>query len=267
MTLFAIFLVAAIQGITEFLPVSSSGHLIILPAITGLNDQGQAIDVAVHVGTLFAVMLYFRSDVKSILGGMPRLATGKMDTFGSRLLFLLILSTVPVVCVGVLIKLSGLNDSLRSISVVGWTTLIFGIVLWCSDQIGPVEKKGEDLTIKDALIIGLWQAIALVPGTSRSGIAITGARFLGYSRHEAARIAMLMSIPAILASGSYLAAETIAGANAVLLRDGAVAAAFSFLAALLALRFMMTLLRTVSFTPYVIYRILLGLLLLGIAYL
>ncbi|MCY3982532.1 MAG: undecaprenyl-diphosphate phosphatase [Roseovarius sp.] len=266
MTLFAIVLVAAIQGITEFLPVSSSGHLIILPAITGLDDQGQAIDVAVHVGTLFAVMLYFRSDVKSIFGGMRRLATGKMDTLGSRLLLLLILATIPVVCAGALMKLSGLNDSLRSISVVGWTTLIFGIVLWWSDQIGPVKKKGEDLTVKDAMIIGLWQAIALVPGTSRSGIAITGARFLGYSRQEAARIAMLMSIPAIISSAGYLTLETIEGANTALLRDGAIAAAFSFLAALLALRFMMTLLRTVSFTPYVIYRMFLGLLLLGIAY-
>jgi len=266
MPLFHLILVAVIQGLTEFLPVSSSGHLILLPALTGLDDQGQAIDVAVHVGTLFAVMLYFRSDVRLALGGLPRALTGRIDTEGARLAFLLIVSSIPVVAFGVLLKLTGLDTMLRSVAVIGWTMLIFAIVLYWADRAGGVTRKTEDWSLRDAMVMGVWQAIALIPGTSRSGITITGARFLGYARHDAARLAMLMSIPVILESGILLAGETAYQANMALLRDGAIAAAFAFLAALLALSIMMRLLRSVSFTPYVIYRVALGLGLLWIAY-
>jgi len=119
MPLFHLILVAAIQGLTEFLPVSSSGHLILLPHLTGLDDQGQAIDVAVHVGTLFAVILYFWSDVKLALSGLPRAMLGKIDTEGSKLAFLLVISSIPVVAFGLLLKLTGLDEALRSITVIG----------------------------------------------------------------------------------------------------------------------------------------------------
>ncbi|MDV4144581.1 undecaprenyl-diphosphate phosphatase [Shimia sp. FJ5] len=266
MSFFHILLVAIIQGVTEFLPVSSSGHLILLPNLTGLDDQGQAIDVAVHVGTLGAVVLFFWADVRIALAGLPRLLTGKIDTPGSRLAFLLIIATIPVVIAGLILKLTGLSDAMRSITVIGWTMLGFGLVLWWIDQTGASEKTTEDWSLRDAITLGLWQAVALVPGTSRSGITITGARYLGYGRSEAARIAMLMSIPTILASGTLLGIEVAGNADMATARDGAIAAAFAFVAALLALGIMMRLLKSVSYTPYVIYRVILGAVLLVIAY-
>lgn len=266
MPLFQLFLVAVIQGLTEFLPVSSSGHLILLPSLTDLPDQGLVIDVAVHVGTLVAVVVYFWSDVKMGLIGLGRLARGRADTPGARLALLLILATIPVIVAGLLLRLSGLDENMRSIAVIGWTMLVFGIVLYLADQRGPSDRTAEGWSLRHAIIMGLWQAVALIPGTSRSGITITGARFLGYGREDAARLAMLMSIPTILASGLLLGIEVAATADAAAARDGAIAAAFACVSAFLALAIMMRLLRTVSFTPYVIYRCALGVVLLVIAY-
>ncbi|WP_050605923.1 undecaprenyl-diphosphate phosphatase [Ruegeria sp. 6PALISEP08] len=266
MSLFHLILVAIIQGITEFLPISSSGHLILLPNLTGLEDQGQAIDVAVHVGTLGAVILYFWSDVKHALAGLPHALIGRTDTAQARLALGLIIATIPTVIAGLILHLTGLSDAMRSISVIGWTMLGFGLLLYWMDQKGPQIKEAADWGVRDAFIMGLWQILALIPGTSRSGITITGARQLGYTREDGARIAMLMSIPTILASGTLLALDVIRDADAQLARDGAIAAAFAFISALLALSLMMRLLRSVSFTPYVIYRVILGAILLFIAY-
>ncbi len=266
MSLFQLILAAIIQGITEFLPISSSGHLILLPSLTGMDDQGLAIDVAVHVGTLGAVILYFWSDVKQAVAGVPRALTGRIDTPQARLAMCLIIATIPTVIGGTILFNTGLFQSVRSMAVIGWTMLGFGLLLYWMDQKGPQTKKADDWGLRDAIIMGLWQALALIPGTSRSGITITGARQLGYNRQDGARIAMLMSIPTILASGVLLSAEVIREADAQLAKDGAIAAAFAFLSALLALTLMMRLLRSVSFTPYVIYRVILGAILLVIAY-
>lgn len=266
MTLFHLFLVAVIQGITEFLPVSSSGHLILLPKLTGIDDQGQTIDVAVHIGTLVAVVLYFWADVKSALNGTLRLVQGKIDTQGAFLSLCLIIATIPVVLLGLVLHVTGIDDMMRSTAVIGWTMLIFGLVLYWTDQKGETAKIAARWTIKDAVIMGLWQALALIPGTSRSGITISGARILGYAREDAAKLAMLMSIPTILASGALLGAEVVLDGNALIWRDAGIAVTFAFVAALLALSLMMRLLRSVSFTPYVIYRVILGIILLAIAY-
>ncbi len=266
MSLFHLLIVAVIQGLTEFLPISSSGHLILLPQLTSLEDQGQLIDVAVHVGTLFAVVLYFWSDVRDGLLGLPRAVTGRIDTPGAKLALGLIIATIPTVIFGAFLHFTGLSDALRSMAVIGWTMLGFGIVLYVADQWGPMKKETSDWGPRDALIMGLWQMLALIPGTSRSGITITGARQLGYTREEGARIAMLMSIPTIIASGLLLGAEMAIEANAAIMRDAAIAAAMAFASALLALTLMMRLLRSVSFTPYVIYRVILGVILLVIAY-
>jgi undecaprenyl-diphosphatase len=266
MTLFQLFLAAAIQGLTEFLPISSSGHLILLPALTGGPDQGLAIDVAVHLGTLLAVVLYFWADVKAGLIGLGRLARGKVDTPGAKLGLLLIVATIPVVIVGLVIKILGVDEMMRSVAVIGWTMLIFGIVLYWADMTGGNAKAADDWNMKDAIKMGLAQAIALIPGTSRSGITITAGRRLGYDREGSAKLAMLMSIPTIAASGVLLSADVIAEADWALARDGLIAAAFAFVAALLALSLMMRLLKSVSFTPYVIYRVVLGIVLLIYAY-
>ncbi len=266
MALTHLLILALIQGITEFLPISSSGHLILLPNLTGLTDQGQTLDVAVHVGTLLAVILYFRSDVKVVICGLGRLIQGRIDTQGAFWALCLIIATIPVVLVGLALKLSGLNDLLRSTAVIGWMMLIFGIVLYWADQTGPVTKRAESWSLKDATIMGLWQALALIPGTSRSGITITAGRQLGYDRESAARLSMLMSIPTILASGALLSVEVAQDANMALFKDAAIAAVFAFVSALLALKLMFKLLKSVSFTPYVIYRVVLGVVLLVIAY-
>lgn len=266
MSLFHLLLVAAIQGLTEFLPVSSSGHLILLPGLTGLKDQGQAIDVAVHIGTLGAVLLYFRSDVRIAFTGVADLARGRRDTQGARLALGLVVATLPVVVLGLFFALTGLDDALRSVSVIGWTMLLFGLVLYWTDQRGARSREASDWTRRDAIIMGLWQALALIPGTSRSGITISAARHLGYTREDGTRLAMLMSIPTILASGVLLGAEVTLAADVAAARDGAIAAVLAFGFALLALAGMMRLLKSVSFTPYVVYRVALGLVLLWIAY-
>ena len=231
MSLYYLLIAAVIQGITEFLPISSSGHLILLPALSGAQDQGLAIDVAVHVGTLLAVILYFWRDVRSALVGLGRLVRGKVDTPGAMLAFLLMISTVPVMIVGLAIKLAGLDEAMRSVAVIGWAMLGFGIVLYWADRTGATTKAKDDWTLKDAVAMGLAQVIALIPGTSRSGITIT-----------------------------------VGQANWALARDGGIAAAFAFVAALLSLKLMMKLLKSVDFTPYVIYRIIFGLFLLWWAY-
>ncbi|MEM8582256.1 MAG: undecaprenyl-diphosphate phosphatase [Pseudomonadota bacterium] len=266
MTLFHLFLVATIQGLTEFLPVSSSGHLVLLPELSGMADQGQVIDVAVHVGSLFAVILYFRADVAITLAGFGRLFRGKVDTPGAFFALCLSIATVPVILCGAALHALSLTEALRNIEVIGWTMLGFGLVLYWADQRGETARTAESWTLKDAAIMGLWQALALIPGTSRSGITITGGRFLGYGRDAAARLAMVMSIPTIIASGFLLGGEVAFKADAALAKDGAIAALFAFLSALLALHLMMRLLQTVSFTPYVVYRVCLGVVLLVIAY-
>jgi undecaprenyl-diphosphatase len=266
MPLLQLLILAIIQGITEFLPVSSSGHLILLPSLTGMEDQGQLIDVAVHIGTLGAVIIYFWTDSKMAFSGLAHLVTGRFKTPAARLAILLILATIPAVIFGLILKVSGLSDQLRNITIIGWTMLIFGIFLYIADQRGTQTKVQSDWNTTDAIKLGLWQALSLIPGTSRSGISITGARAMGYSRADGTKIAMLMSIPVIISSGLLLGTEAITTADAAGLRDGAIAAVFSFLTALLALTLMMRLLRSISFTPYVIYRVILGLVLLGIAY-
>lgn len=266
MTLWHLILLALIQGITEFLPISSSGHLILLPQLTTLDDQGVVIDVAVHVGTLGAVILYFWSDVRMAVLGLPRLLMGRTEDPAARLALHLILATIPVILFGLVLYLTGLSAALRSIAVIGWTMLVFGLFLYWADRTKPQVKTHDRWTLRDAIIMGLWQAVALIPGTSRSGITITAGRLLGYDRHSAARLAMLMSIPTILASGLLVGVDVIGQADWAAARAGAIAAGFALVAALGALSLMMRLLDTVSFTPYVIYRVALGVILLGIAY-
>lgn len=266
MPLFQLILVAMIQGITEFLPVSSSGHLILLPALSDLKDQGQLIDGAVHIGTLGAVILFFWPDVRLGLGGVPRLLRGRVDTPGAQLALGLVIATIPVVIVGAILHFTGLSDQLRNIKVIGWTMLIFGLVLFVADKSNITQDNAGKWPLKDAAIMGLWQVLSLIPGTSRSGITITGGRFLGYARKDAARLSMLMSIPTIVTSGVLLGTDAALNADAAALRDSAIAAVLAFASAMIALTLMMRLLNSVSFTPYVIYRTILGIGLLTYAY-
>lgn len=266
MSLFELAILAIVQGITEFLPISSSGHLILLPRLLQVADQGLALDVAVHVGTLGAVMLFFRTEVARMGVGLGDIFGRRFSTPDARLVLLLVIATMPVIVAGLILYLTGLSEALRSIAVIGWAMLVFGIVLYWADQRGPTHKSEAEWGLRDAIIMGLWQAVALIPGTSRSGITITASRLLGYNREDGARISMLLSIPTILASGVVLAFDVIGEANWQTAKDAAVGALLAFVSAYLALAIMMKLLRSVSFTPYVIYRVVLGVILLVIAY-
>ena len=266
MALWHLILLALIQGVTEFLPISSSGHLILLPMLTGMEDQGTALDIALHLGTLGAVVLYFRTDVARALSGTWGLLRRRWGP-DERLAAALAIATIPVILAGFVLKFTIGPEALRSVAVIGWATTGFGLLLWWFDRHGAQTREIGDWTLGQALRLGLWQAIALIPGTSRSGICITGARAMGFAREDAARIAMLMSIPTILASGALLVLDVAGDADGALLHDAAIAALLSFFAALGALALMMRLLRSVSFTPYVIYRLALGVFLLGWAYL
>ena len=266
LTFYHLLSLALIQGITEFLPISSSGHLILLPSFTNFPDQGLLIDVAVHVGTLLAVVIYFWKDSLSILKGFSDLATGNRHSRSAQLTKFLTLATIPVIVLGLILKITDIIDIFRSIKVIGWTMIIFGIFLYWADRFSLNEKINLNYNIKDALVMGLWQSAALIPGTSRSGATITAARILGYERKSAARIAMLMSIPTILASGSLEIFNVWHKADFSHFNDAIIVISLSFIFAFLTLSIMMRLLNSISFTPYVIYRILLGILLLAIAY-
>lgn len=265
MTFLHLFLLALVQGVTEFLPISSSAHLILLPALTGMDDQGTALDIALHLGTLGAVVLYFRADVARALAGTLGLFRRRWGA-DERLAAALAIATLPVIVVGAVVSLTFGGAAMRSVAVIGWATLGFGLLLWWFDRRGPQVRTMPDWTMRQAFILGLWQALALIPGTSRSGICITGARAMGFTREDAARIAMLMSIPTILASATLLLRDVASDLNGPLLQDAAIAAALAFVAALGALSLMMRLLRSVNFTPYVIYRVILGIGLLLWAY-
>ncbi|MBJ3761401.1 undecaprenyl-diphosphate phosphatase [Maribius pontilimi] len=266
MPVFHLLLVAIIQGLTEFLPVSSSGHLILLPSLTGLADQGLAVDVAAHLGTLGAVIAMFRKDVGLALSGVPALLRGRVDSQGAWLALCLATATVPVLVAGCVLALTGLSELVRSVALIGWATIIFGLLLYFSDQRGATTRTADRWSLRDALGMGLAQMLALIPGTSRSGITITAARQLGYAREDAARLSMLMSVPVIAASGLLLGFQVAMAGDFGAARDMALVALFSFFAALAALKLMFRLLQSVSFTPYVIYRLFLGSVLLWLAY-
>jgi len=263
MSFLSLLLLALVQGLTEFLPVSSSAHLKLFHLANGTEEGALVLDVAVHIGTMTAVCLYFWRDMLLMLRGLGEILRGRFRTEGAQLFLLLTLATMPAIAVGLTLKLSGLVDRLDQLWLMGSTMIIFGIVLWWADRIGAQTQR--EFTLRAAIIMGLWQAVALIPGVSRSGATITAARLLGYERVAGARLAMLMSIPTILASGSLLAVDVVKAGDWSLASDAGLAALMAFGAALLALSVMMRLLARVSFTPYVIYRIVLGVVLLIIA--
>lgn len=249
------FVLALIQGLTEFLPVSSSAHLLLPKEVLGWPDQGLAFDVAVHVGTLAAVTFYFRKDLQQIICGL--FAKGKEQNSSLHLLYCLILATIPAGLAGLWLE-STIEAHLRSAVVIAITTLVGAGLLWLADR-SPVSAKRSIATMSlwVALAIGVAQATALVPGTSRSGITITMALFLGLGRVEAARFSFLMSIPIIALSGGWQALE--------LLQEESVAWARMFgamlvagISAFLCIGWFLQLIERIGMLPFVIYRLVLG---------
>jgi undecaprenyl-diphosphatase len=263
MELWHVVVLAVVQGITEFLPISSSAHLILVPQITGWTDQGLMIDVALHVGTLAAVMLYFRRETVGMVRGGFRLLTGDFSSGDARLALYVIVATVPVVVAGFLLK-GLIATDWRNALLIAMTTIGFGLLLWVADRGGnkPKHESTAALTLGHAVLIGLAQALALVPGVSRSGITMTAALFLGFRRDAAARFSLLLSIPTTAAAGILAGVDLWQSGNVALQLDAAVAALLSFVAALAAIAGLMAWLRQSTFTPFVIYRLILGAVLL-----
>jgi len=257
MSLLQIVVLAVVQGITEFLPISSSGHLILVPAVTGWPDQSLALDVASHMGSLAAVLIYFRADVWMMLKGLGSLARGKKGP-GSRLVGLLILGTVPAVVTGAAFSYFDVSEHLRSVKVIAWTTLVFAIVMYVADRLFLTVRRMDQMTPLTAFVIGCAQAIALIPGTSRSGITMSAARMFGFERGDAARFSFLLSIPAVSAAGILEVYELWNSATPGLLGDALLLAGLTLIVALLAIAFLMAWLRRATLTVFVVYRLILA---------
>lgn len=261
MTLLPLIILAIVQGITEFLPISSSGHLLLLHAFFDEAKDWETrliIDVSLHLGTLAAVVIYFRASVKNMILGARALVHNKNDNPEGRSLFKnVIIASVPVYGVGYIIH--QLEPSwLLSIELVAWMTLIFGIVLWVADIKGPNHKTIAQMSKKDALLIGLMQALALVPGVSRAGITMTTARFLGYTRTHSAEFSLLLAIIAIIGAGTLSSIDLIQSGDFSLWRAALIGAILAMITAWLAIAAMMKWLENASFAPFAIYRITLG---------
>ena len=261
MELWHIIVLAVIQGLTEFLPISSSAHLILPSQVFGWPDQGLAFDVAVHVGTLAAVVWYFRSEVGRLTvawaGDTLRGRVGQ----DSGLAWAVIAGTVPAGLAGLLLN-DFIETALRSGLVIAVSTIGFGLVLWWSDAVGRRKRDLPALTMKDAVVIGVAQALALIPGTSRSGITITAALFLGFGREAAARFSFLLSIPLILAAGLLKTLELVEQGGATDWAAITLGAALSFVSAVVCIHLFLKFLEQLGLMPFVIYRLVLGLLLL-----
>lgn len=252
---------ALIQGITEFLPISSSAHLILPSRVLGWPDQGLAFDVAVHLGTLTAVSAYYRRDLARMTRGCLQGVRDRQRNADMDLALLVVWATLPAVIAGFLFK-DLIETQARSALVIAVTTLVFGGLLWWSDLAGRRERDLDSLGWKGALLIGLSQALALIPGTSRSGITMTAALFLGYRRAEAARFSFLLSIPVILGAALLKFMDLLAQPEPVdwpFLLTGFAASA---LVAYLAIVFFLRLLERLGMLPFVVYRLVLGVALL-----
>ena len=256
MALYHILVLAIVQGVTEFLPISSSGHLVLTSKMLNWPDQGLLIDVAVHVGTLFAVTVYFWRDLWGITLGTARLLRGRRDP-GARLAGQILVGTIPVVIVGYFGR-DYISAYLRDVEVIAWSTIGFGILLWTADHLGMTVRRVEHLKFGNAIFIGLVQILALIPGTSRSGVTITAGRFLGMERTEAARFSMLLSIPVILGAGVLAAADLGQSSDFGIGQDVMLSAGLAFITGLLSIVIMMRWLSRASFMPFVLYRLALG---------
>lgn len=262
MDIFHIITLAVVQGITEFLPISSSAHLILVPHVLGWPDQGLVFDLSLHLGTLLAVMVYFRADILRMLAGLLALAQGRYRDDGARLVLNLAAATIPVGLAG-LSLMSFIKSHGRDVHIIAFTTIVFGGLLWYADYLARQKKETltrvEDISLPMALVWGVYQAIALVPGVSRSGICVIGGRALGATRAVAGQFGSLMSIPvtllAVLASLGNIDA-TLNWHNAF--TTLALGAGLSFVFALIGIDVLVRWCARAGYMPFVIYRLVLG---------
>ena len=257
MTTLQVIILAIVQGLTEFLPISSSGHLVLVPYLFEWTDQGLAFDVAVHFGSLAAVCIFFRGDIASLLSGVMQVVTGNVKTPESRMALAIALGTVPAALAGLFFA-SWIEQNLRDPAVIVYTLAGYGILMALADRFGRRERNMASVGLKDALIIGCAQALALVPGTSRSGVTITAARFLGFERTDAARFSFLLSAPVILLAAAYKFLELISSGEPVAWGQLGLGALVSCVVAYISIEFFMRVVTRIGLAPFTIYRLILA---------
>ena len=257
MTTLQIIVLAIVQGLTEFLPVSSSGHLVLVPYVFDWADQGLAFDVAVHFGSLVAVCLYFRDDIVQLLSGSAQILGGKIRSPESRMALAIGLGSIPAAVAGLAFA-SWIEVHLRDPAVIVYTLAGYGVLMALADRYGRRERVMASVGLKDALIIGCAQALALVPGTSRSGVTITAARLLGFDRSNAARFSFLLSAPVIFLAAMYKLVGLVTGDTAVAWGQLGLGALVSCIVAYLSIKFFMQVVARIGLAPFAIYRLILA---------
>ena len=249
-----IFILSIVQGITEFLPISSSSHLILISEYLNFENQSLSIDVSLHIGSFIAVLSYFYKEI--------------INFYENKMLFFkIIISSLPVMLVGFLIVKFNYIDKIRNIETIAWTTIIFGILLFISDKFKLDKNIKENLNFKSVIFIGLLQILSLIPGVSRSGIAITAARFLNFNRVDAAKISFLLSIPILAAVSFYGFKNILLSGDPIFTKFNLISISLSFLISLLTIKFLLSFINNFSLNLFVYYRIFLGVCLLLLVYL
>lgn len=263
---FEAIVLGAVQGLTEFLPISSSGHLRIVPALFGWPDPGAAFTAVVQLGTMAAVLLYFARDLWRIVSTWLRsLWRAELrGTLDSRMGWYIILGTIPIGVLG--LAFSGpIETGARDLRIIGTTLIVFGLILYVADRVTPQQKEVKDLTLRDGILYGLAQALALVPGVSRSGATITAGRLLSYDRAAAARFSFLLSVPAVVLSGLYEARHVGDGGGPAW-GPTVVATLVAFVVGYVSIAWLLRYLIHHSMLVFAVYRVLLGVLVLGLVY-
>ena len=257
MTELQIIVLAIVQGLTEFLPISSSGHLVLVPNFFGWSDQGLAFDVAVHFGSLIAVLLFFRRDIAALLRGGVQVLGARVETLESRMALGIALGTIPAALAGLFLA-GWIESNLRSPNVIVGTLSGYAVLMILADRLGRRTRDITTVRVKDALVIGLAQALALVPGTSRSGITITAAMALGFERQDAARFSFLLAVPVILLATGYELSKLLLADAPVAWAQLGIAALISAIVAYLSIEFFMRFVSRIGLLPFAIYRLVLA---------
>lgn len=248
-----VLILSLIQGITEFLPVSSSSHLIIISEYLKLNEQNLTLDVSLHIGSFIAVMTYFYKDIINFLKN-------------KELFFKILISSIPVMIFGIILVETNLINALRNIKTIGWMTLVFGIILFISDKFKLNKDLKKDFSFKTAITIGFFQVLSLIPGVSRSGITITAARLLNFKRLDSAKISFLLSIPTLGAVSIFGVRNIIFSGDLNFSMLNLFSIFFSFIFSLITIKYFLDYIKTFSLNLFVIYRVILGIFLLILAY-
>jgi len=263
MDLLQIVLLALIQGLTEFLPISSSAHLVLTPVVMGVQDQGLAFDIAVHLGSLLAVIIYFRQELARVTADTAgHYLMRREATQYSRLGMAIAIATIPIVVFGGLKTVLGIE--FRSPVLIALASILFGLVLWWADTKPRRHRDMEDYGFRDALIIGFSQVLAIIPGTSRSGITMTAALMLGFTRTAASHFSFLLAVPTILMSAGVVVLDILKSDQKLDIAAMTIGAVFSFVFAYLAIHYFLKLIEKTGMLPYIVYRVLLGVILLVI---